>query len=167
MRTVSAICLKKIRIKKKEPKNNKRSAFIRKGRNKYRRPYFIKKGYDFTMPELKCTQYSQWENANEHFIACHECRKNGDAHFGTMMKRRIFERGGEMHTEYKVVCLGCKRQTTAHRSKMIAIKEWEGKNQPGDGLRYRSRTPNIALNREAEILKGDDSNGLKKSTDKI
>ena len=133
---------------------------MQKGRDTDKRPYFIMKGFDFTMPEQKSTHYSQWENTNECFVACNKCKKNGDAHYGTLLKRRIFERDGEMHTEYKIMCHVCKNQTNAHRSKMITIKEWEGKNQPGDGLRHRSRTPNIALNREAEILKGDDSNGL-------
>ena len=130
----------------------------------------LKKGFDFTMPERKSVSYSPWANEKEQFDACYDCRKKGDARFGTLMKRRIFERDGDMNTEYKVVCPGCKKQTNAHRSKMIAIKEWEGTNRPGDGLRYRtrhpelaesSRIPNIALHREAEILKGDDSNGLK------
>lgn len=132
----------------------------------------LKKGFDFTMPEQKAIRYSPWTDDKERFGACKYCRKKGDAHFGTLMKSRIFERDGEMNTEYKVVCHGCKRQTGAHRSKQIAVMEWEGRNQPGDGLRYRSRHPelsegirttNIALHREAEILKGDDSNGLKKS----
>ena len=113
------------------------------------------------MPEQQNVRYSPWANEKEKLDACRECRKKGDAQFGSLMRRRIFERNGEIYTEYKVVCNGCKKQTTVHRSKIIAIKEWEGKNQPGDGLKYRSRTPNIALNREAEILKGDDSNGLK------
>ena len=101
------------------------------------------------MPEQKSTCYSQWQREKEQFNACHECRKKGDAHFGTLMKRQIFERNGDVNTEYKVKCMGCNKQTNAHRSKLIAIKEWEGINQPGDGFTYRSRTPNIALNREA------------------
>lgn len=114
------------------------------------------------MPEQKTTRYSEWNKTGESFGACQECRKNGYANFGTLMKRRIFERDGNMNTEYKIVCNGCKKQTTAHRSKLLVTKEWEGINLPGDGLNYRSRTPNIAINREAEKLKGDDRDGLKK-----
>lgn len=105
------------------------------------------------MPEQQSIRYSPWTKEKEKYDACMECRKKGNAKFGNLMRRRIFERSGETYTEYKIVCDGCEIQTTPHRSKMIAIKEWEGKNQPGDGLKYRSRTPNIAINREAEILK--------------
>ena len=122
------------------------------------------------MTEQPTIRYSPWTDEKERFRACYKCQIKGNIHFGTLMKRRIFERNGDMNTEYKVVCVNCKRQTNAHRSKLIAVKEWEGINQPGDGLRYRTRhpeerdsarTPNIALSREAEDLKGDDSNELK------
>ena len=117
------------------------------------------------MPEQQSTYYSQWTNEKETLSACRPCKINGDTHFGTLMRRRVFERDGDNYTEYKVYCYGCKRSTVPHRSKQIAIKEWEGRNQPGDGLKYRSRTPNIAINREAKAVKGDGSDEHKKSTD--
>ena len=129
------------------------------------------------MPEQTSTRYSPWEDKKEQFGQCRECRKKGKNAFGVLMRRRIFERGGDIHTEYKIVCPGCKRQTHAHRSKQITMMEWEGSNEPGEEPKTRNarqetanswalRATNIALNREAEILKGDGSNGSEKSSDK-
>ena len=79
---------------------------------------------------------------------------------GVLKKRRVYGRDGDTHTEYKVQCNLCNAQTDAHRSKLIALKEWAGKQEPEDGLPRRSkaresRAENIALNREAEMTKGD------------
>lgn len=110
--------------------------------------------------------YSPWENEKDRLAVCFPCRKKKYENFGILMRRKVRERDGHIYTQYKVVCPICKNSTEAHRSKQIAITEWEGKNNPEDVLKYRSRTPNIALNRETEVLKGDGFSGLKKSTDK-
>ena len=119
------------------------------------------------MPEANTSRKTDWTDEPGTYEQCKKCRKRDFASYGVMMRRRIFERDGSMYSEYKIMCKTCKNQTGAHRSKMITEKEWEGKNRPGDGLKYRTRGPqieartsNIALNREAENSKGDGRNGI-------
>jgi hypothetical protein len=70
---------------------------------------------------------------------CEQCRICKQAHcesYGTMQKRR-HSTDSETYSEYKIVCKLCKQATGAHRSKLITIKEWEGKQEPQDILPHR------------------------------
>lgn len=136
------------------------------------------------MNETRSIRYMPWEDQPDICERCRNCMKCRTTGVGVLKKRRVYGRDGDTHTEYKVQCNLCNAQTDTHRSKLIALKEWTGKQEPEDGLTRRSKMPperktrtkltnvrtqpektslcesdqsrtgNIALNREAKT-KGD------------
>lgn len=93
------------------------------------------------MPETKTARVTPWTDEPGKYDQCVKCRKVNLESYGVMMRRRLFDREGTMHSEYKIECRMCKRSTGAHRSKLLTEKEWEAKQSPGDGLKYRNRSP--------------------------
>lgn len=111
------------------------------------------------MPETTNDRITPWMEEPGKYEQCVKCRKTNYSSYGVMLRRRLFDREGTMHSEYKIVCKNCNRSTGAHRSKLLTEKEWEAKQDPEDELKYRNRnpkkpedirTPNIASYREAE-----------------
>lgn len=94
------------------------------------------------MPETKVALVTPWTEEPGTYEVCIKCRKNKVTSNGVMLRRRLTDREGNVHSEYKIECRMCKRSTGAHRSKLITEKEWEGKQEPEDGLKYRTRKPN-------------------------
>lgn len=93
------------------------------------------------MNEERTIQFGNWNTYDWNGVNNHWCSKCM-AWSGKMLRRRVVNRDGEEHLEYKVECSGCERTSGVHWTPRLTVIDWNGKNQPPEPfLPHRNRKP--------------------------
>lgn len=104
---------------------------------------FFQEGF-FIMNEERTIQYGNWDDYDRMGINTFKCNKCG-RFSGKMLRRRVINRDGEEHMEYKIQCMICERTSGVHRTANLTAIDWRGRNpDPEPYLPHRNRKPQKA-----------------------